>query len=223
MKNTIYLLTLFLMFFSCKKKTNEASIDKETREVSILEKIANAHGFKNWDNVEELVYTFNVDRGDNHYARAWVWQPKTNKIKMTTGKDTISYTRDLPLDSIYLNADKGFINDKYWLLVPFNLIWDKNNFTYTYSESEISPIKEENMQKLTIVYSNEGGYTPGDAYDLYFNEDYLIKEWVYRKENTKEISLATTKENYIDIQGLKIATSHKNKEGSFHLYFSDLK
>ena len=33
-------------------------------------------------------------------------------------------------------------------------------------------------------YLSEGGYTPGDAYDIYFNEDYMIKEWTFRKGNS---------------------------------------
>ena len=48
------------------------------------------------------------------------------------------------------------------------------------------------MQKLTIVYGDEGGYTPGDAYDFYFGDDHIIKEWVFRKGNATEPSTMTT-------------------------------
>ncbi len=77
------------------------------------------------------------------------------------------------------------------------------------------------MQKLTIVYGNEGGYTPGDAYDLYFADDYMLKEWIFRKGNQKEPSMATTWEDYAEINGLKLAQTHKNNEG-FKLYFTNL-
>ena len=46
---------------------------------------------------------------------------------------------------------------------------------------KLHPLVGENMQKLTIVYANEGGYTPGDAYDFYFGDDFVIREWVFRK------------------------------------------
>ncbi len=78
------------------------------------------------------------------------------------------------------------------------------------------------MQKLTIVYGSEGGYTPGDAYDFYFGSDYMVKEWVFRKSNQEEPSVATTWEDYQDIEGLKIAAMHKNAEGSFSISFTGL-
>ena len=67
------------------------------------------------------------------------------------------------------------------------------------------------MNMITITYPNEGGYTPGDAYDIYFDEDYMIKEWTFRKGNSEDPSLSTTFENYKDYNGIKIATDHKQK------------
>ena len=78
------------------------------------------------------------------------------------------------------------------------------------------------MQKLTIVYTGEGGYTPGDAYDFYFGDDYLIKEWVFRKGNQAEASLATTWEEYSDFNGLVMSKTHKKAEGNFKLYFTNI-
>ncbi|MGP1992648.1 hypothetical protein D9V96_012250 [Zobellia laminariae] len=78
------------------------------------------------------------------------------------------------------------------------------------------------MQKLTVVYKQDGGYTPGDAYDFYFGDDYLIKEWVFRKGNQAEPSMSTTWEDYTDVGGLKVAKMHQNEDGSFKLYFTNL-
>ena len=50
----------------------------------------------------------------------------------------------------------------------------------------------------------------------------LCKEWVFRRTNQPEPSLATTWENYMDLDGLKIAQDHKKSDDSFHLYFSGL-
>jgi len=79
------------------------------------------------------------------------------------------------------------------------------------------------MDVLTIVYDNKGGYTPGDAYDLYFDDDYIIREWVFRKANQAEPSMTTTWENYTAINGLKLALDHKTAEGNFNLYFTGIK
>ncbi|PIF01661.1 MAG: hypothetical protein CR994_00320 [Maribacter sp.] len=76
------------------------------------------------------------------------------------------------------------------------------------------------MHKLTIVYGSEDGYTPGDAYDLFFGDDYL-KEWAYRKGNQPKPSLATTWKGYIEKGGLQITQKHNCGEGS-NLYSTNL-
>jgi len=126
------------------------------------------------------------------------------------------------MDSLSINADKGFINDKYWLLAPFQLLWDQ---TAAISEvvKEEAPISKNTMNKITLTYASEGGYTPGDAYDFYFGEDFLIKEWVYRKGNSDEPSLITTWENNQDFNGIKLALEHIKLDGQLKIYFSNIK
>ena len=76
---------------------------------------------------------------------------------------------------------------------------------------------------ITILYTNDGGYTPGDAYDIYYDKDYFIKEWVYRAGNAKEASLTNTFENYQTFGDLKIATEHKKKAANWNLNFTGIK
>ncbi len=210
---------LAIILIGCKteKKQEKKIIQKE---LTLLEKVAHTSGYTNWKNVEELKFTFNVDRDTSHSERTWIWKVGKNQVTSITKEDTLSYNR-ANMDSIATKRNGGFINDKYWLMAPFNLIWDKGNFTHTHKVNEIAPISKSPMQKLTIVYSSEGGYTPGDAYDFYFEDDYLIKEWVFRRTNQKEASLVTTWEDYVEKGGLKIAQTHKNTEG-FKLYFTDI-
>lgn len=221
MKNIslIYFL-IFAVLWSCKTDKKKDNIGPAT-ELTVLEKIANANGIGNWQNVDELQFTFNVDRDTSHFERTWIWKPKTNDIIAISKTDTLAYNWS-KMDSVAYKTNGGFINDKYWLLAPFNLMWDKGNFTHTHKEHEMAPISKKAMDKLTIVYGSDGGYTPGDAYDYYFGEDYLVKEWVFRKGNQTEPSLITTWEDYVEMGGLKIAKMHKNNEG-FKLYFSNLK
>lgn len=212
----------FVLFIGCKTEPKTAATEAEPEaELTIPEKIANAHGYENWKSVSEITFTFNVDRDSTHFERSWVWKPKMNEVTAISGEDTLTYNPK-SMDSIAYKRNAGFINDRYWLMAPFNLMWDSNSYTFEHEASEKAPISGEDMQKLTIVYKNEGGYTPGDAYDFYFKNDYIIKEWVYRKSNQEEPSLATTWENYKDIDGLEIAQDHKKGDGSFHLYFTGL-
>lgn len=216
-KLVLFALIAFISFSSYKiyKKDNLVT------QTTILENIAHAHGFQNWKNTNELQFTFNVDKDTSHFERTWIWKPKTNNITAINSKDTISYNW-ATMDSIAHKINGGFINDKFWLLVPFNLIWDKNNFKHTHTLKAETPISKKQMQKLTIVYGNEGGYTPGDAYDLYFEDDYILKEWVFRKSNQEKPSMITTWEDYTEKNGLKIATMHKKPKGDFKLYFTGI-
>ena len=126
------------------------------------------------------------------------------------------------MDSITLKADRGFINDKFWALIPFQLIWDEGT-TISEPEKATSPINQKDLNKIIITYSNQGGYTPGDAYDIYFDDDYIIRECSYRKGNTTEPSLSNTFENYSDYNGIKVAQYHKKAEGDWNLLVRNIK
>ena len=222
MKKSVLAVICFTLLLTGCKTDKKTEVAAPKAELSILDKVANAHGFEQFRNVKEIAFTFNVDRADSHSERSWVWNTITNNITSMNKGDTISYNRNA-MDSTATKLNGGFINDKYWLMAPFNLVWDKNNITYDHKSDVPAPISNNPMQKLTIVYGNEGGYTPGDAYDFYFGNDYMIKEWVFRRSNQPEPSLVTTWENYADINGLKIAEMHQNGDGSFKLYFTNIK
>src|SRR5690606_9262694 len=99
--------------------------------------------------------------------RSWVWKPSAGEVQYVGADTSLSYflsDKDSSLNAI----DSRFINDKYWLLFPFQLAWD-TGYDYEVSEGEQAPISVASATKLTIVYNNEDGYTPGDAYDLYLD------------------------------------------------------
>ena len=222
MKFTYLFALLFVFLLACKTDIKKPAVEQAETPKSILEKIADAHGYENWKSVEAFHFTFNVDRDSSHFERSWIWKPKTNEITAMNAQDTLTYLRK-DMDSVAYKLNGGFINDRYWVLAPFNLIWDQNNFEYEHTENTTAPISNKSMHKLTIVYSNEGGYTPGDAYDFYFEDDFILKEWVFRKANQPEPSMTTTWENHTEMEGLVLAQDHKKPEGGFNLSFTNLK
>ncbi|WP_420398912.1 hypothetical protein [Flagellimonas sp.] len=211
-------LISFTLISACK--TEPKAEPTPEKELSIPEKIAQAHGYDAWKSVKEITFTFNVDKDTTHFERTWVWEPKTNKVT-SISSDTLVYNRK-SMDSVALERNSGFINDRFWILAPFNLIWDANNYTSEHKEGQKAPISGESMQKLTIVYGNEGGYTPGDAYDFYFKDDFVLREWVFRKANQAEPSMTTTWEDYVTMEGLKLAQDHRKSEEEFSLNFTNL-
>lgn len=209
-----------LLIISCRtdKKAETVAMAPEQ---TILEKVAYASGYENWKDIASLKFTFNVDRDTIHSERKWIWNIAANEVTGMSFGDSVTYNR-AAVDSITAKVDAAFINDKYWMLAPFNLIWDQNNFTYQLDSLAEAPISKESLKKLTIVYGSEGGYTPGDAYDFYFGDDYLVREWAFRKSNQAEPNVITTWEDYQNIEGLKIASMHKNAEGTFSISFTGL-
>lgn len=187
-------------------------------------KVAKAYGIENFDKVNSIAYTWNVQRDSvNVLSRDWKWNIKDRTVYYS-GPDT-TYTYSLDADSLP-KADGGFINDKYWLMFPFQLAWD-TGYTFESFENVPSPISGENSTKLTILY-NSGeptspgmGYTPGDAYDLYLNEDLLITEWVFRRGNGVD-GRPVTWDNVQDFGPIKFATDHSNDSGQRFIWFTNI-
>ncbi|AUP78391.1 hypothetical protein [Flavivirga eckloniae] len=217
MKKYILITLIITLCFSCKQKQEKQA---DVKPLTIAEKIANAHGFENWKNVSEITFSFNVDKDSSHFDRTWIWKPKTNDVTAINKNDTIIYNR-AKIDSTLTQTDSRFINDKYWLLVPFQLIWDKG-LTISEPTKEAAPISKTELNKITLTYSDEGGYTPGDAYDIYYGNDFLIKEWIFRRGNVTEPSMITTFENYKDFNGIKIALDHKKGDANWNLNFTNI-
>ncbi|WP_025742694.1 hypothetical protein [Aquimarina pacifica] len=238
MKNyTLFIFIAVLSFSACNTKgekgkeyttdTEPVYVEKNEENsnaekiLSTAEAIAKANGLKKWDHVKEIKFTFNVDKDSSHFERSWSWMPKYNKVTYFSKEDTLAYYR-AKLDSTTIKLDTGFINDKYWLLCPFNLVWDADSFVSKHYFKVLSPIQNVEMQKLTIVYNDSDGYTPGDAYDFYFKGDFIIREWVYRKGNQEKPSLITSWEDYQDFNGIRIAKVHQRDEGDWKLYFTNI-
>lgn len=187
-------------------------------------KVAKAYGFENFDQVNSIAYTWNVQRDSvNVVTRDWKWNIKENTVYYS-GADT-TFTYSLDSDSLP-KQDGGFINDKYWLMFPFQLAWD-TGYTYETIENVPAPISGANTTKLTILY-NSGepkapglGYTPGDAYDLYLNEDLMITEWVFRRGNGVD-GRPITWDNVKDFGPIKFATDHSNDAGQRFIWFSNI-
>ena len=206
-------LLLALLCAACSTATQKTAD-------SLPQKVAAAYGFDRFDEINEVHYTWNV-RVDSATvrSRSWIWKPSSGAVTYSGPDTTLSYSLS-DKDSSLNDIDSRFINDKYWLLFPFQLAWD-TGYDYEVSESQSAPISGEPVTKLTIVYNNEDGYTPGDAYDLYLDDKHQIKEWVFRRANGPT-GRAMTWENVNDYHGIKIALDHRDDQGNLVLWFSDV-
>jgi hypothetical protein len=70
-------------------------------------------------------------------------------------------------------------NDQYWLLLPFHFVWDGP--TATDEGQQKRPTGDASAQRVVMKYPSEGGYQPGDTWELYVGADKRIEEIVYHR------------------------------------------
>jgi len=229
MKGSLSLCLVLLLLAGCKNEPEKTAVSETTasNEESITTKIAYANGLENFEKVNQLNFTFNVKVNDTvRTQRSWKWYPKENKIELTEKgetfsyikKDTLSYIKKDTLAEQAKAADQKFINDTYWLLFPYQLMW--SDFDFEFNQTTTAPISQQQMQGLTVNYSGDGGYTPRDTYHLYLSDDLMVKEWTYESAGGK--TLSTTWEDYETFNGITISKMRKSPDGSFQLYFTDI-
>ena len=187
---------------------------------ALAQKVANAYGIKDFKKTKSMSFTFNVKRDTfPSTSRSWDWNMQQNIVTMTTPSQTVTYRRDTIQSAAMKNVDGKFINDQYWLLFPFHTVMDKG-CTLTEKDNIKAPIGKANSTMLTVQYNNVDGYTPGDAYDLYIDKNYMVTEWVYRSKGVAKPSLNTRWENTLKNKGVKTATNFPSEDGKFKIYFT---
>jgi hypothetical protein len=155
---------------------------------STAEQIAKAYGLGSWEEVETLRYTWNIELpGGKTISNKWEWSPKTNTVSFD-GKDKagnsvkVTYQRsqlDSQSDVVKKEVDPQFANDQYWTLLPFHLLWD--GAAPTDDGQQKLPIGDGTAQRIAMKYPSEGGYQPGDTWDLYIGPDKRIVQITYHR------------------------------------------
>jgi len=222
--------TFFLCAVACALFSAAPIHAGENAAAAVCHRIADTYGVKDFDNVEAIRYTFNAMRpnGDT-ISRSWEWQPKTGEVTYH-GMDanhqpmTRSYRRsDVSADTsgALKRIDQGFINDQYWLLFPFHLVWD-SGVEYTLNGSQSLPIPPGTAQDMLVQYGAAGGYTPGDAYELFTDADNQIIQWIYHKGGNMQSTGAVTWQHNVHAGPIMVALEHYDADGKLRLWFSNV-
>ena len=196
--------------------------NQPTSTKSITDEIAVANGINNFEKIQMLEFTFNVQRDTAPpSSRHWQWFPKVNEVVFIADSGSIKFKRYDTSTQELKKLNARFTNDEYWLLYPYHLSWDKG-FELRDSGMKTSPISGKSLRKITTTYNDKDGFSPGDMYDLYVNENNQVQEWAYHNKGTAEPSLITTWENYKEYNGLILSQEHKSKDGKFRLWFTGI-
>lgn len=221
MKNALFVL-LITSLFGCNTSTtptNKNETPKEkTSTLTYIEKLANANGFQQWSEVSEIQFSFNVNNNGKEFKRDWRWLVKADKVYMTVDGEEVGIDiNENPDQQIH----QAFINDSYWFLFPFQLMWT-DGYNYEINENVVSPFHEKELTELVVKFNDEGGYTPGDTYKLFINKEFVIEEWSFYPAGSEEPRIINAWDNYKTYDGINISADRRNADGSFRIFFTDI-
>lgn len=212
MKSKDVLLTIALMtvLHACEKRDTE-SLGSNAYQVAEVFDIANSDpaaieladsilvamgGLENWEKTRYISWGFFGNRD-------LVWDKKMGRVRIESHKDTITYLVNIntlegrvwikdqeiteadSLKKMLTKAKSIWINDSYWLVMPFKLKDPGVRIKYM-GEETLPNGMQCNVLELTF---NNVGDTPQNKYRLYVDlSDNLIKQWAYFSQATQDAS-----------------------------------
>ncbi len=181
------------------------------------QEMAKTYGLDSFGQIEAIRYTFNLEFPGVKFVRSWEWEPKTGKITYDSkDKDGnpvhVTYLRSQlssQPDIVKNVVDPAFFNDQYWLLIPSHAIWD-TSATVTDDGMQKMSLTDGSLDRISVKYSGETGYTPGDTWELYVDADHRVEEMDYHRGGPKKPSLVIVSwAGYKKAGPLLFSTEHK--------------
>ncbi len=202
------------------------STDQPVETNDIRMQVARAYGSDSFSQIEVIEYTFNVKIGDKHIQRSWVWWPRVEKVefKSHNGQESMLYNRrelgQNPPQNVK-KVDAWFINDNYWLLFPIHLAWDQQATVEDTGHQDM-PMGQGSAKCVVVSYPKTGGYTAGDVYELFVDENYMLTQWVYRRGGSPTPTRITTWEDNRKLGPLTVSLNHRGDDGKFRVWFTNV-
>ena len=196
-------LIVVLMFlgFSCGRPIYNPSApgfnlyDSDVKAVKIADEVMVAMGGrKAWDDTRHLSWSF---FGRRHL----IWDKKTGQVRIDSPRDSMIYLLNVHTlqgkvvkggeeishpDSLKIFLTKGkniWINDSYWLVMPFKLKDSGVTLRYVKEDSLPSDVPADVLQ----LSFKEVGVTPQNKYEVWINQqDHLLKQWAFYAKADQE-------------------------------------
>jgi hypothetical protein len=182
----------------------------------IAEQMAKTYGLDSFGQIQTIRYTWNAGLPGAQLSHKWEWSPKSDTVSYE-GKDKegkpvkVTYQRSElagQSDVIKNEIDPAFINDQYWLILPLHVAWD--GATVTDEGAHKLPLGDASAERIVVKYPSEGGYDPGDTWDLYVGADKRIEEIAYHRGGTKPPKLViATWADHKKAGPLLVSTDHR--------------
>jgi hypothetical protein len=111
------------------------------------------------------------------------------------------------------------------LLFPLHVAWD-DWATVTDEGVHEMPISKKPARRVVVKYPSQGGYSPGDTWELYVGKDHRLEEFVFTRAGAGAPKGYTgTWEGYEKAGPLLLSTDHEGTTDdgkSVRVFFSDV-
>jgi hypothetical protein len=205
--------------------------NSDPRAVELADSIMIAMGGRrNWDKTRYISWNF-------FGARDLTWDKKDNKVRIESLKDSITYLVDLDKlqgrvsvkgqeitepDSLSKMLSKGksiWINDSYWLLMPFKLKDTGLTLKYIGEDTLLTGAKC-NVLELTF---KDIGDTPQNKYRIFVDDnDNLVKQWsYYSNANQDSANFTRPWDNYQKYGDILISADRSDGAGPKNVKVDD--
>lgn len=197
------------------------SIDKKAQEL-VTASFDAMGGKDKYDDLNIVSWTF---FGSRHL----VWDKNGSRVRIDSPKDTSVYLLNLhdktgrvikggkevtdkeELASLIKRAEGIWINDSYWLVMPWKLNDNGVNLKYVRQDTTLAGAKAE---VLELTFDNVGN-TPENKYEVYIDQsDHMIKQWAFFKTADQETHPRIWPwDNYQSHNGLLLSSDRSDKSG----------
>jgi hypothetical protein len=184
-------------------------------------------GQENWVRAPIIRFDFRVsDKGKVAVDRAHLWEKKSGRYRLEgktkEGQDAVTLfnvaTRE---GTAYVNGKKlegaaatqalkdaygAFINDMYWLAMPWK--WTDPGVNLKYLGKRSRGAESYDIVQLTF---GKVGLTPGDKYEAYVSpRSHLMEYWKFDLQSGRKDEYSW---EYTTTGGIKLAKNHTNPDG----------
>ena len=235
MKHTLYLLIFSGILFHCNvpqpsenNHDNPAAEgfnekDSDVKAIEIADNVMMAMGGRAaWDNTRHIAWNF-------FNRRDLVWDKKTGDVRIDVPGDSSIYLLNIvtlkgkvikkgtevtdpkALADLITEARKIWINDSYWLVMPFKLKDSGVTLKYVREENMLTGVPSDVLQ---LTFQNVG-VTPENKYEVWVDKsDSLIKQWAFfRSAEQDSASFIRPWDNYKDFNGIKLSSDRSDDGG----------
>ncbi|UII22155.1 hypothetical protein [Fulvivirga ligni] len=197
--------------------------ESDDKAIAIADSVMAAMGGrKNYDAIRYISWNFFGARDliwDKHTSRVRIDFPSkqtTYLVNVASGEGKVKVgdkeiSNPDTLKNYLAEAKSIWINDSYWLVMPFKL--KDSGVTLKYSRED-SLSNGDLADVLTMTFENVGD-TPNNKYEVYVDKaDHLVKQWAYFQQASQDSASAVWPfDNYQTHEGVKFSYDRSDDKG----------